>query len=81
MKHFYAVLLMTALSLLAGGDTAAVPHQPGGSDAICEAVLKNGVSKETLAQMPCCAQNRGVCGCRAGRIVCCDNTFSQTCGC
>ena len=82
MKHFYAVLLLAALSMLAGGDTGAVPRpQAGGTDPICEEVMKNGPTKEMLAQQPCCAQNRGVCGCRAGRIVCCDNTFSPVCAC
>ena len=80
MKYVYSVLLMAALSMLAGGDSGAVP-QAGAMSSVCEAMVKNGASKEELAQQACCVYNRGVCGCRAGRIVCCDMTFSTNCGC
>lgn len=30
-----------------------------------------------LAQLACCKGNKGVCGCRAGKIVCCDNSTSK----
>lgn len=29
----------------------------------------------------CCKGHKGVCGCRAGKIVCCDNTVSPNCTC
>lgn len=29
----------------------------------------------------CCSHHKGVCGCDNGRAVCCDNTYSPTCGC
>ena len=81
MKHFFAVVLIAALSVLAGGDTGAVARFNAGSDAVCEAVMNNGASKEVLAQQPCCQNNQGICGCRAGKIVCCDKTFSPACTC
>ena len=34
-----------------------------------------------LAQLACCKDHKGVCGCRAGKIVCCDNTTSNEPGC
>jgi hypothetical protein len=34
-----------------------------------------------LAQINCCKDHKGVCGCRAGKIVCCDNTASAEPGC
>ena len=34
-----------------------------------------------VAQTDCCKGHKGVCGCRAGKIVCCDNTISPTCTC
>lgn len=34
-----------------------------------------------VAQLSCCKANKGVCGCRAGKIVCCDNTVSTEPGC
>jgi len=82
MKHFFVVVLIAALSMLAGGDTGAVARlNTGGSDPVCEAVMKNGVSKQVLAQQRCCQNKQGICGCRAGKIVCCDKSFSPTCTC
>jgi hypothetical protein len=34
-----------------------------------------------LAQINCCSGHKGVCGCRAGKIVCCDKTTSTEPGC
>lgn len=82
MKQFFAITLIAALSLLAGGDSGAVVRlQAGGSGAMCETMMKEGVTKEVLAQQGCCQKNQGICGCRAGKIVCCDKSFSTTCTC
>jgi hypothetical protein len=32
-------------------------------------------------QQNCCKANKGICGCRAGKIVCCDKTFAEGCTC
>jgi hypothetical protein len=32
-------------------------------------------------QTACCKAHKGICGCRAGKIVCCDNTTSTEPGC
>jgi hypothetical protein len=32
-------------------------------------------------QADCCKGHKGVCGCRAGKIVCCDGTASPNCTC
>ena len=32
-------------------------------------------------QRGCCSWHAGVCGCQNGRTVCCDGTYSPTCGC
>ena len=45
-----------------------------------EACLANAKG-ERLAQFSCCKGHKGVCGCRAGKIVCCDNTPSTEPGC
>jgi hypothetical protein len=29
----------------------------------------------------CCSWHKGVCDCENGRTVCCDGTYSPTCGC
>jgi len=34
-----------------------------------------------LAQIDCCKGHKGICGCRAGKIVCCDGTASKEPGC
>jgi len=34
-----------------------------------------------VSQADCCKGHKGVCGCRAGKIVCCDNTVSEACTC
>jgi hypothetical protein len=34
-----------------------------------------------ISQADCCKGHKGVCGCRAGKIVCCDNTISPNCTC
>lgn len=43
----------------------------------CPANLKS----MQVAQIDCCKGHKGVCGCRAGKIVCCDNTTSTEPGC
>lgn len=34
-----------------------------------------------VAQLNCCKDHKGLCGCRAGKIVCCDGTVSKEPGC
>ena len=34
-----------------------------------------------VAQLNCCSAHKGLCGCRAGKIVCCDGTVSTEPGC
>ena len=29
----------------------------------------------------CCSHQGGVCGCSGGRAVCCDGSYSPSCGC
>lgn len=35
----------------------------------------------TTSQRGCCSWHGGVCGCSMGSVVCCDGSFSPTCGC
>lgn len=48
-------------------------------------VCPNGVDRSLrLAQglpLDCCKGHKGVCGCRAGKIVCCDGTVSKDPNC
>jgi hypothetical protein len=34
-----------------------------------------------VAKLSCCKAHKGICGCRAGKLVCCDNTTSSEAGC
>jgi hypothetical protein len=34
-----------------------------------------------IAQLDCCKGHKGICGCRAGKIVCCDGTVSTDPNC
>lgn len=45
-----------------------------------EACLANAKDMK-LAQIDCCKGHKGICGCRAGKLVCCDNTTSTEPGC
>ena len=70
MKTLIAALALTCLSMVAVADSSKDPV------AVC-------IEEATTAQQQqdCCKKNKGVCGCRAGKIVCCDKTFADNCGC
>ena len=40
-----------------------------------------GAKGTHVAQLNCCTAHKGLCGCRAGKIVCCDGTVSTEPGC
>jgi len=46
----------------------------------CPANLE-GLTLSQVVQLDCCKGHKGICGCRAGKIVCCDNTNSTEPGC
>lgn len=37
--------------------------------------------KDGFERSGCCSHHQGVCGCSFGRAVCCDSTYSPSCGC
>ena len=39
------------------------------------------LAQQQQQQQNCCKANKGICGCRAGKIVCCDKTFAEGCSC
>ena len=66
---------------------AAADSPPGSQPAASqqqaislEACIANAKGMK-LAQIDCCKGHKGICGCRAGKIVCCDNTISKEPGC
>lgn len=82
LRHYLSSLIVSAalcLPLSAGADdrtrveAAATPTAP----LACPTDGKR-LAEGTTA---CCGGHKGVCGCRAGKIVCCDNTKSASCTC
>lgn len=85
MRYVHWILLLAAWSVFAAGETGVDPGA-GKTLAVqtesCDGAVQAGAAIDRLAQQPaCCKANKGVCGCRAGKIVCCDKTFSDTCTC
>jgi hypothetical protein len=67
MKSFFVVALLACLAFPAAGDTEYAPCLMA--------------QEQQQQQQNCCKANKGICGCRAGKIVCCDKTFAEGCTC
>lgn len=75
---FLAALLF-AVPSFAADTPAGFDLKAAATPIACAAAsLKDNVQ---VAQLACCKKNKGVCGCRAGKIVCCDNAPSNEPGC
>ena len=79
-------LLATLASVTAGfALPVAADPSPAAAAAQAEAVSPEACLARAkgnhLAQIDCCKGHKGICGCRAGKIVCCDNTTSNEPGC
>lgn len=80
--------LLAALAFVATGfavsavadSTMDRPAAARSEAASLQACLENAKGMK-LAQIDCCKGHKGICGCRAGKIVCCDNTISTEPGC
>ena len=59
--------------------TPAAAQQKSISPEACLANAKG--THLAQIQTECCKAHKGICGCRAGKIVCCDNTTSTEPGC
>lgn len=73
---FSFLLLALMVSPAAAGDEVGknVPQQEIG-------LCADGCPESELAKRGCCSWHGGVCGCRAGRTVCCDGSLSPSCTC
>ena len=58
----------------------AVVQQSATPLSACPANLK-GANLAQLTSTECCKGQKGICGCRAGKIVCCDSKPSTHPGC
>jgi hypothetical protein len=74
MRWLRSIVCLTPVAFLA---FAVVPYDSAASPVEGE---KEGT--EACDQRPgCCSRHGGVCGCRGGRALCCDNSLSPSCGC
>lgn len=81
--------LLVALAFVATGFAcpaaadSAPDHTPAAAqpDAIRAEACLARTQGQRLAQIDCCKGHKGICGCRAGKIVCCDGTASTEPGC
>jgi hypothetical protein len=80
----FALLLAVSLPAFADSTPAnllsAATRQDSPPLQACPATAR-GMNFAQIAQTDCCKAHKGICGCRAGKIVCCDNTVSTQPGC
>ena len=90
MKTLFKLLLLATLihsgALLADSDAAVASAQSLAPAAMslpqaCPVPISERIATAQVSQADCCKGHKGICGCRAGKIVCCDNTISPTCTC
>lgn len=78
-----ATLALVATALIPPASAQdTVPQQTVTSaEAAASDTCRDGANGTHVAQIHCCKANKGICGCRAGKIVCCDRTASNEAGC
>ena len=89
MKTLTTLLLLAALAMsgaasaaqIDAGSGAAAPTTAIPALAACPAPTAPRVDTAQISQSDCCKGHKGVCGCRAGKIVCCDGSVSPNCTC
>ena len=73
-------LLPAAAETAAQASSPAVTQQSPAALEACPVNLK-GANLAQLTSTECCKGQKGICGCRAGKIVCCDSKPSTHPGC
>jgi len=94
MKRYLSLCFVVLLALVQSGPLQAassnVAEQTAQATATqqeipalqtCPMPTGQRIDTAQVSQTDCCKGHKGVCGCRAGKIVCCDNTISPTCTC
>ena len=74
------LLLPAAAESAVPGHSPAVVQQSAAALEACPANLK-GANLAQITSTECCKDQKGICGCRAGKIVCCDGKPSTQPGC
>lgn len=75
----FFMLPATADSMVDG--TSAATQQKTISAEACVAQVQAKGMHLAQIQTACCKAHKGICGCRAGKIVCCDNSTSNDPAC
>jgi hypothetical protein len=80
MRLYLALVFAALLSATghAADKPAAFDRHAVSAPAACAAAEP---ARLQVAQLACCKAHKGVCGCRAGKIVCCDGSTSNEPGC
>ncbi len=73
-------MLPAAAESTAPANAPAVVQQGTSAPQACPTNLK-GANLAQVATTECCKDQKGICGCRAGKIVCCDSKPSTHPGC
>lgn len=84
MKKFIIISLLLFASTCFAEDKKEPVVQINPIEVIqvsCADTGLNVFQKEELGRRGCCSHHSGVCGCSAGRVVCCDDTYSPSCTC
>ncbi|MDP3421552.1 MAG: hypothetical protein Q8S10_11590 [Thiobacillus sp.] len=76
-----AFLMLPAAADSTPGSTPAATQQKTISAEACIAQAQGKGMHLAQIQTACCKAHKGICGCRAGKIVCCDNSTSNDPAC
>ena len=76
-----AFLMLPAAADSTTGGTPAATQQITISAEACVAQAQGKGMHLAQIQTACCKAHKGICGCRAGKIVCCDNSTSNDPAC
>lgn len=81
MRGLFVVLVLALV--LSAFPAFAVGGRQTEATVVWEAVDVCGqdLQERFIAKRGCCSKHQGVCGCRNGRVLCCDGTLSPTCTC
>ncbi|MCX7672174.1 MAG: hypothetical protein N2Z63_01035 [Thiobacillaceae bacterium] len=84
LHSLVCLLLAGGLSLSAhalADERLPAQHEPLTPTVVC---TREASAAPRLAQglpLACCKDHKGICGCRAGKLVCCDGTVSKDPAC
>lgn len=91
MDRLFSLVTVLALAGLLAAPAKASPltstaavataDAPTGSRADCRLTAGERIDLAQGMPIDCCKGHKGICGCRAGKIVCCDGTVSKDPNC